>query len=82
MDNSNTIFMMIMAFVDGYAIAYATKNIGRIWNRWGGLISFIFFPALGTGLIFTAAIISDLNNNTISLIFALGFIIRMLKKDD
>ena len=80
MNETQTIFVDILGFAVGWALAYFSKNMGKLWNRWGLIISYFAFPLIIVMLVMLAASISDLNNAVISLIFATGFIVRMLKK--
>jgi len=80
MNETQWIFLAIGAFGVGYAIAYFFKNIGELWRRWG-FFSLFLFPVIVVLLIFGAAAIADLKDTVISLIFALGFVVRMFIQD-
>jgi ABC-type dipeptide/oligopeptide/nickel transport system permease subunit len=80
MNETQTIFVGILSFAVGWALAYFFKNMGKLLSRWGLIISYFAFPLIFVMLVMLAASISDLNNTIISLIFAAGFIVRMLKR--
>ena len=81
MNETEKIFLAIMAFGIGYAIAYFFKNMGKIWKKYGALIGILLFPAIIISLVMAAAQIGDMRDVFVSTIFAAGFVVRMVKRD-
>ena len=79
MNETAWIFTAIAAFGIGYGVAYFTKNIGRLSNAWG-IFSIILMPVIVIYLLVGAGMLADLKDVWLSLIFAGGFVFRMLKK--
>lgn len=80
MNETQQIFMSIFAFAVGYAIAFSAKNIGVYWERWGALVCIFVYPMVFVVLGLLAAMIADMNNNLLSIVFLAGFITRILMK--
>ncbi len=80
MNETEYIFTVIVAFLTGYGIAYSAKNVGRLYRKWGLLICYFVFPAVGVALIFLAAMIADMQDVLLSVAFGIGFIFRMFKR--
>jgi len=81
MNDTEYVFMAIIAFGIGYGIAHFFKNIGKLWRKWGGIICYFAFPVIVYVLIGGAAMIADMRDVIISSIFAAGFVIRMIKRN-
>ncbi len=79
MNETAWIFTGIAGFGIGYGIAHFVKKMGELAERWGFFVV-ILFPLIVIYFSFGAAWIADFRNTIISIIFALGFIIRMFKK--
>ena len=81
MNETEYVFMAIIAFGVGYATAYFYKNIGRLWRSWGLFVCYFLFPPIVIGLLVSAAVVADTKDAVISSMFAGGFVIRMVKHD-
>jgi len=79
MNETEWIIIAIFAFAVGYGLAHFAKNIRRIFSDWG-LFSFFLIPIVVVFLFMGAAFIADLHSVWISLAFAAGFIIRMIRQ--
>lgn len=81
MNETAWIFASITAYGIGHAIAWFFKNVGNLLRRWGALIVYFAFPTITVTLISAAIYIAGLNSVIVSIIFALGFAVRMCKRD-
>ncbi len=75
------ILVAIAAYGIGRATAWFFKDMGKIVERWGGLIALLTFPSLFMLILAGGHYIAVLNNVAVSMIFALGFVIRLLKRN-
>ena len=80
MNDTETIFLSLLCFGGGYAIAFSAKNVGRIYRQWGLLLSYLFFPAIFFMMLYLALAIENEGNPLYSTLIGLGFLIRMVKK--
>lgn len=76
MNETQWIFISIASFALGYFGGYIAKNIGRLIDRLGCVVA-IF---LAIFLIVGAIQIMDLGSVIVSLIFAVGFLFKLLKR--
>jgi len=81
MNETQWILFAIGSFGIGWAMAVFFKNIGEMYARWGLLIAYFVFPLVIVFLIASAEAIMQMKSIVLSLVFALGFFIRMLKND-
>jgi len=79
MNETEMALYSILAFFNGYGIAYFFTNMGRLFNNWGLLGSYFLFPVIYIVLLYLAAAIADLQSFLFSTVFAIGFIIGMVK---
>ena len=80
MNETEWIFWGVFSLAIGYGIARFFKNIGRLYRKWGLLISYFAFPTILVMLLYSGAIIADFNNIVLSMVFAGGFLIGMVKR--
>ena len=80
MNETQWILLIIGAFLLGYVTAYFFKNMGKLWQRWG-IFTLFLFPLIIMYLLLGGEAIANLKSAAISLVFALGFMIRMIKRD-
>ncbi|MCW8830971.1 MAG: hypothetical protein OQK32_05550 [Gammaproteobacteria bacterium] len=79
MNETAWIFTGLVAFGVGYGLAHFVKRMGDLAERWGIFVVFLF-PIIIIYLTLAAAMLADLHNIVISLIFAGGFLIRIMRK--
>ncbi|MBF0264120.1 MAG: hypothetical protein HQL46_02530 [Gammaproteobacteria bacterium] len=79
MNETELVLYSILAYFNGYGIAWFFTNMGRLFTSWGLLGSYFLFPMIYVVLLFLAASIADLQNFIISTVFAIGFIVGMVK---
>ena len=80
MNETDYILNAVLAFGVGWFMAYLVRNYSQIWSRWGILIGFVI---LLTGVIYSlffSAMIADQNDTVLSILLALGFVIRFFKQ--
>jgi hypothetical protein len=81
MNETQWILFGIGSFAVGWAMAVFFKNMGRLFERWGLIISYFLFPLIIMYLLLSAEAVMQFKSITLSLIFAAGFFIRMFKHD-
>ena len=79
MNETEWIFLAIAAFGVGYGIAYLTKNIGSMADKWG-IFSILLIPIIVIMLFGGAGMITEHKDIGLSLVFAGGFVFRMVKR--
>jgi len=79
MNEPSLIFASIIAFALGYRLGYFAKNIGDLARRWG-IFTVLLFPMIFIVLFGGAEAIYKMHNILLSLIFAAGFAVRMIRK--
>ena len=79
MNETSLIFTGIIAFALGYGLGYFAKNIGNLARRWG-IFTVFLFPIIFIVLFGGAEVIYKMHNIILSLIFAGGFAVRMLRR--
>ena len=79
MNETQWIFLAIAAFGVGYGIAYLTKNIGSMADKWG-IFSLLLIPIIVIVLFGGAGMITEYKDMGLSLFFAGGFIFRMIRR--
>ena len=79
MNETQWLFTAIAAFAVGYGVAYLTKHIRQLANRWG-IFSILLIPAIIMTLFSGASMINEAKDIGLSLVFAAGFIVRMIKR--
>ena len=79
MNETSLIFTGITAFALGYGLGYFAKNIGDLACKWGFFTVFLF-PIILIVLFGGAEAIYKMHNVVLSLIFAAGFTVRMIRR--
>lgn len=79
MNKTELIFTGIVAFALGYGLGYFAKHIGDLARRWG-IFTVFLFPIIFIVLLSGAEAICQRNNVLLSLIFAAGFVIKMVRR--
>ena len=79
MNKTSLIFTGIIAFALGYGLGYFAKNIGDLARKWG-VFTVLLFPMIFIVLFGGAEAIYKMHNIILSLIFATGFAVRMLRR--
>lgn len=80
LNETEWILLYAAAFCFGYFIAYFFKNLGKFWRKWH-ILAIGIIPAVLIYLIAGAAALADFQNITLSLTFAAGFALRMMKRE-
>lgn len=80
MNDTQFIFLGIIAFGLGWYLAYVVRNIRYLWTRWGWYIGLnILLISFIVGGVLAEQIALE-NNVILSGLFGLGFVIRFVKQ--
>jgi hypothetical protein len=79
MNATQWIFAVIGCFAIGYIIGAFFKNIGKVYDHLGIILSVLIIPFLVMYVLAGAEIVLNYNSAILSIVFAIGFIIRMVK---
>ncbi len=79
MNETEWIFTGIASFGLGYAIAYFFKNMGNLLRKWGWFLSYFLFPLIILFFLGSSAMLADLKDTVLSLLFGAGFLFKLLR---
>lgn len=82
MNDTDTLFLYVIALATGWGVAYLFKNLGKIWKKLGPIFGFILIPPTVILLMLLADMIRHHDTISLSLTFAVGFLFKLVKRDE